>query len=258
MPSYFGFNPDRKSQAPIKKTEGNPLALSPTEQIKSLYLGAIGKHFSNDDPLKSYLLKYYSNDEILKDQYLISTEGLNNEEIKAKLGKLASLLENKTLFIEDMYRLKEKNDILERLENREKNNPNPDKEELEAGVYREELESQVRDAVFTLTQKGYKTFESGFYEGRSQYMGMHNKNIKISKDFLDFLKEQSFDVSINNMEDRTMIVLSPTKETVVTLDEWKSVWDGFASKMPEVEKITIYEKEEVEAHKEFRNKHYKI
>jgi len=45
---------------------------------------------------------------------------------------------------------------------REAANHVPTQEELSAGLFREMLEPQVRQAVFTLRQKGYPTYESGF------------------------------------------------------------------------------------------------
>jgi hypothetical protein len=47
-------------------------------------------------------------------------------------------------------------------EERKAKNPRASEEELRAGVYKEGLEPQVRDAVFALRRKGYATFESGF------------------------------------------------------------------------------------------------
>lgn len=45
---------------------------------------------------------------------------------------------------------------------RQKDNPKATPEEYDVGVYRERLEGPVRDAVFTVRQKGYAPYESGF------------------------------------------------------------------------------------------------
>lgn len=45
---------------------------------------------------------------------------------------------------------------------RRKNKPELTPEEAELGIYEEELEPQVREAVFELNRKGYKTDSSGF------------------------------------------------------------------------------------------------
>ena len=44
-----------------------------------------------------------------------------------------------------------------------KNNPIPTEEEIYIGAYREMIEPQVRDAIFTMNRKGYSTESSGFY-----------------------------------------------------------------------------------------------
>lgn len=50
-------------------------------------------------------------------------------------------------------------------------NPEPSEEEILLGAYKEELEPQVRDAIFELRQKGYDTTTSGFMDelGRLDY-----------------------------------------------------------------------------------------
>ena len=59
---------------------------------------------------------------------------------------------------------------------RKRNNPIKTEEEQELGMFAEELEPQVRHAVFELNQKGYKTISSGF-AGRTdpvhQYIDGH-------------------------------------------------------------------------------------
>jgi hypothetical protein len=63
---------------------------------------------------------------------------------------------------------------------RRRNNPEPTPEEAAVGVLREELEPQVRDAVFEFNRKGYKTISSGFegdkgteYTPEHQVIGGH-------------------------------------------------------------------------------------
>ena len=55
--------------------------------------------------------------------------------------------------------------IYEEVDNRKKNGPPPDVDELALGVFREAIEPQVRDAVMALRAKGYTTTSSGFAEG---------------------------------------------------------------------------------------------
>lgn len=54
----------------------------------------------------------------------------------------------------------------EEVKKRRSSNPAPDEEEISAGVYREAIEPQCREAIFTMRRKGYDTWSSGFNSGK--------------------------------------------------------------------------------------------
>lgn len=67
-------------------------------------------------------------------------------------------------FLDQMQALREEihRQIEEEERVRTKYNPHPTEEELQIGAFREMLEPQVRDAIFTMIQKGYIPESSGF------------------------------------------------------------------------------------------------
>ena len=109
-------------------------------------------------------------------------------------------------------------------------------EELRAGVYKELLEPQVREAVFALRQKGYDTFESGFEDlvAGNQYIGFaKNSEQPISIDIKTLneqLKEKGVVANFSESDDRYMLSIEADKN--LSLDEWKSVWVKVAEVLP--------------------------
>ena len=124
------------------------------------------------------------------------------------------------------------NDFLELLQNRLAT-----EEELAAGVYKEQLEAHVRDAVFELRRKGYNTFESGF---DNLAKGTHSigfdpippeKLTELSKS-LKALSIETLSIDIVDEGDRQKIVITPEKNMDIT--ELKVVWDKIAGTVPSV------------------------
>ncbi|MEI6588190.1 MAG: hypothetical protein WCO05_04560 [Candidatus Moraniibacteriota bacterium] len=62
-------------------------------------------------------------------------------------------------------------EIRQRFKERIISDPEPSEEEWKMGVFKEELEPQVFEAVTTLRKKGYNTNESGFYGPEKQLVG---------------------------------------------------------------------------------------
>lgn len=129
-------------------------------------------------------------------------------------------------------------EMTESLKTRLEKEPLATQEELNAGVYKEYLEPQVRDAAFAMMKKGYVTFESGFYktENNSQYIGFA-KNPEFEKfefpaDVLSDFAEGEVEIKKAAEPDRDMIVLIPSKQ--LTLKEWKDIWDKLIEILPEV------------------------
>jgi len=117
-----------------------------------------------------------------------------------------------------------------------KKDPFASEEELAAGIYKEYIEPQVRDAVFAIRRKGYGTFESGFYnliEG-SQYIGFAKDTLKdfsLPPDRIEALKSKGVEISIETTaEDRDSLFLKPIRD--FDLDQWKKIWDEVVEIFP--------------------------
>ncbi len=110
-------------------------------------------------------------------------------------------------------------------------------EEVEAGIYKEFLEPQVRDAIFMMRRKGYGTFESGFdnlIEG-TQYVGASKgtfESITFPPDRIDALRSKGVELSIIESEDRSSLLLLPNRD--INLKEWKEIWDEVAAFLPDL------------------------
>ncbi|MCF7865800.1 MAG: hypothetical protein K9M11_04865 [Candidatus Pacebacteria bacterium] len=167
---------------------------------------------------------------------------------------------NKTLFIETFQRIDERTSLFRRAKERKEQRPLATEEEYQMGIYSEQLESQVREAVLNLFLKGYKTFESGFVESdlRSQYVGMYNLTVEIPYSVSEALGELGFTVESKKMEDRTKIFIRPTKDEPVRLEEWKNVWNTFADLMPVPNNEDLSGSKIYNQHSEFRQRQDKL
>lgn len=118
-------------------------------------------------------------------------------------------------------------------------NPEKTKEESLAGVYWEELEPQIREAIIKLSSKGYPTFESGFRDKTkgSQYIGCWKGGTQIFR-VPESLKEEikkryGIDILVDtSAADRDYLLLIP-ENPKLGLAEWKEVWDLVAEALPE-------------------------
>jgi hypothetical protein len=158
---------------------------------------------------------------------------LEPEQIEGYVGGIEQRFSDKTRFIELFERIQEKNNVFARQKERLDKNPIASEEEYDAGVYREGIEQQVVEAVFSLRSKGYDTFQSGFTEGnpRNQFIDFYNKNISVPDALITQLANAGFKMVVLKLDDRTTVELQPIKEEAVRLSEWKNVWNMFASGM---------------------------
>lgn len=118
-------------------------------------------------------------------------------------------------------------DLRERIER----NPIPTDEEINAGVYLEQLEPQVRNAVLTLRRKGYITYISGFHGYEKQIIAFHNeplKDFKFPSDLMRELAEKGVYVQVKPGE----IMFSC--DYLLTLEELKDVWEQIAATLPDL------------------------
>lgn len=122
------------------------------------------------------------------------------------------------------------------VEERIMQNPLASEEEYSLGIYKEFIESQVREAVFKLHAKGYGVVGSGFdnpLRGTQSIMFDEHSalDLEVFRDValknLDGIKK----IHLKMEEDRMKIILVPI-DPMMDLHEWKRVWDQFADSMP--------------------------
>jgi len=117
-------------------------------------------------------------------------------------------------------------------EAREWDNPEKTSEEEEMGVYWEEIEPHVRDAVKTLRDKGYDTHGSGFWGPtggqRIYFHGEPLSGFEFPEDFVAELKEEGIELV------REGDAVSFTPSRAMTLKELEDVWNRIVDYMPVV------------------------
>ncbi len=119
-----------------------------------------------------------------------------------------------------------------------------DESEINAGVYREELEPQVSDAVFLLRKKGYDTFQSGFDDlaDGSQFFDFNLEGDVHDAEILkalfeegsipESLKKESINVEVKTFKDRLTVKFIPDN-ALMPLDQWKKIFDLVATLVPD-------------------------
>ncbi len=108
-------------------------------------------------------------------------------------------------------------------------NFNPTEEELLAGVYRNEIEPQAREAVFLMRKKGYNTYESGFYGYNKQRIGVTDNSFeKIELPFEIIEKARKVEIEIKITPDAIELIC----QKYIGLEELKEIWDSIAGFLP--------------------------
>lgn len=159
--------------------------------------------------------------------------GVNS--VFANREKLSAYIYNATL--RDQEKIQEEPG---RIEERFKRDLLAGAEEINAGVYREELEPQVSDAVFLLRKKGYNTFQSGYssLETGSQFIDFRKEDAEFIKNSMndselkDTLQNQGVSIESEDFDDRLTVTLN-SENPKRDLESWKNIWDAFAEKMPD-------------------------
>lgn len=141
----------------------------------------------------------------------------------------------------------------------------PTDEELNAGVARSELESQVADAVFVLRRKGFNTFESGFGSSYGclgeQIIGftLEKEQTIVIPDFLrEYLQNKGFVVDVDSFtvpdveNYEVQLNIRPTPFRFVELSEWKEIWDFVAESIPPISSDQV-RPADLPVHQEFRD-----
>jgi len=142
-----------------------------------------------------------------------------------------------------------KGEMEKRFKERIMDNPDPSAQELEMGVYKENIEPQVYSAVVAMRKKGYNTYESGFYGPDKQRVGFEGNplsGIKISNEVISLAEEMGLKIDILS----DAIVLHYDK--FIELDEIKEVWNKIAEELPDLGEKA--EPTSIEAAKSFSEK----
>ncbi len=123
----------------------------------------------------------------------------------------------------------------EEFKKRLEENPTPTDDEKRLGIYIELIEPQIREALLTLTKKGYKTIDSG-YDGFQftkgiQYIGFEKGMIDDS--LLPIVRSvidaKTVEASID-FSSRDFFELTPHR--FISKEEWKKIWDTVAGAFP--------------------------
>ncbi len=111
------------------------------------------------------------------------------------------------------------------LKDRLAKNPEPSDEEVSMGVYVEELEPQIRDAVLELRRKGYNTGSSGFwgYDHAGQAM-----------DIATPIDDKTKARLAEHMVDVTDMGIRFNPDNPSNVDEIKKTWDLIANILPDL------------------------
>ncbi len=221
-------------QRDVKK-EGN--IENAVQRIQRLFISFAESYLPEGDPLRDFVVSYYSDTERITSELGNVFAGLGEDQIEKKMMSAERAFSDKDYFIEYFEKRQEKNLAKERNKLRASESPVADDAEYDAGTYREGIERQVVDAVFELRAKGYDTFQSGFTEGeaRSQFLDVYNKKVSVPTEITEYLSDVGFRIEVHQDGGRTTIMLSPVDEAAVRLDQWKEVWDSFANRMPSAE-----------------------
>jgi hypothetical protein len=136
------------------------------------------------------------------------------------------------------------------LEKRVGVSPDATAEEMNAGVYQENLEPQVRDAVKMLRQKGYCTYESGFYGENTQRISFEEdliKDFEPSEELIQELKEKNIEIKI---EPASITFICGKK---IGIDDLKDIWDQVVGELPDLKRKA--KQCSLESAKDFRKKY---
>lgn len=209
-----------------------------TEFLKDKYLGQPQeKRDFNDEEVVSQILENSNS----KDQKKLAAFKKWKPEQIELYGNFAKL-RKKTL---------EKIDL--ELEKRREEKPIADNEELNMGIYKEQIEPQVRETVLNMRRKGYTTYESGFYWLNNQIVSFekdHLKKFSLPQGIVENL--ESKDINIEIKPNSILLTLNKYLE----LDEIKKVWDEIERALPDLGRPAL--KCNIEATKSFREKQEKI
>ena len=223
--------------------------------IKNTYREALDQIFDNNDPLKQKVMDYFVNRAEVDNEYKYILSNLNNSDKRQYVNNLKNSLKDSSLFINKMERYFTTQDIYKsEKELKEKNRIATD-EEYEIGAYSDFIEPQIREAIFTLNKKGYRTFQSGYSEKnpKNQFIDVYNSKVEIPEEFKKALNSYGVDIKIENFDDRTTVTLQPidTNKTI-RQEEWQKIWKYFSEQIPNAGTELVANIKEPTLHSDFR------
>lgn len=169
------------------------------------------------------------NDEEVIDQIL--SEG--SDEDLEKLREFYQFTPEQMDMFRQFTRLRDRtiHEMREKFKQRIQANPEPTEAEKRLGVYEEEIEPQVFDAVAALRQKGYDTQGSGFHGPEKQsitFRGEPLNGFQLSGEVVNLAKERGLKIQI--FPDAIDLVY----DRYLELAEIKEVWDAIAAALPDL------------------------
>lgn len=252
MPSFEKFDgPSEPEELDINRV---------VEKEQNLHLQFARQYLPEGDWLREQIIDYYSDTKRIKEELANVYEGMSQSQALKKIEQKEDKYSDRREFVEKFQKFFGKINKRRREQRRAEEQPLATEREYELGVYKDALEKQVQDAVFTLFDKGYKTFESGFRENtkRDQYIGMYNKKAEVPETLREDFKRKGFEISEEHLEDRTIIQIHPLKDESVRLCEWKQLWNEFADRMPEAPEEDLSETKYYTFHQKFRERQDKL
>lgn len=224
--------------------------------VAGMYIQAAERCLEEGDPLRSRIVDYYSLRPETEQELLNVLSKKSESEIANYIQMVKSFTEDPSRFIERMEKMYELQDVHQRRREFASQDRLATNEEYELGAYADVLEVQVRHSVFTAHKKGYVTFQSGFKEKneRDQFMDFYNRNILLSEEIVKYLREQSIEVRVEKLNDRTTLTLHPTGTDPIRLAQWKEIWDTLIEGLPIADSEMVPNLKSIGEHVEFRRK----
>jgi len=205
------------------------------EDLKMKILGKIareGRKFASKESVVEYLQDIW--ERMYSEEYLKEVFESTDKIAMQEIADYHALTVEQMELAEHYAKLRRGaiDEMRKQLAQRKYDNPEFDENEKLIEVHKEQIEPQVRDAVFNLVKKGYQTFGSGFWGADSQSIYCKNKyfrDFSFSNEFIEKMAEKGVDLGV---EDSSIFFNLHKK---LSLEELKLVWDEIEKEIPATE-----------------------
>lgn len=155
------------------------------------------------------------------------------QEEREQLKTFHNLSSEKLDILEEFARLRHQTlvEMRESFKERIMNNPEPTEEEWRLGVYREEIEPQVYEAISLMRRKGFNTYESGFSGPEKQRIGFDEvsfESFRVPAEVTTLAREKGLKIEVSP----NAIELKCSR--YVDLSGLAAVWRAIAESLPTV------------------------